>query len=150
MFPWRYCVKNFVWNCYRLNHTFLLCIKLTIFCLSIWETKYYLSVLPLVLQVVMVTAGVFVLLPVLPVSTGCQRHNVLPVVDMMECVSGVRADACQISFPFEHQQVFPSWWDRVSHQPASLSTFLRVILGEERDGHVEAGPEVFCVQAGFS
>ena len=40
-------------------------------------------ILPLILEVVMVAAGVFVLLPVLPVAARRQRHDVLPIVDVV-------------------------------------------------------------------
>lgn len=107
------------------------------------------GVLPLIFQVVVVAAGILVLLPVLSVSTGRQRHYVLPVVDVMEGVSGVGAYARQVSFPFEHQQVLPSRWRTVPHQPASFTTLLRMILGEEGYGDVKARPKMFRVQAGF-
>lgn len=97
----------------------------------------------------MVTASIFMLLPVLAMAARRQRHYVLPIVDVVQSISGVRADACQVALPFEHQQVFSLRWCGIPHQPAPLATLLRVILGEEWDGDIKCLAKMFRVEAGF-
>lgn len=102
-----------------------------------------------IVHVVLVAACVLVPLPVLAMPAGGERHDVLPVVDVVQSISGAGADPGQVALPLEHQQIFLFWGHRVVVQPPPLPAALRVLPGEERDGDIEAGPEVLAVEAGL-
>lgn len=86
-------------------------------------------------------------LPVFAMFAGGQQDYIVSVVDMIQSVSCLRADTCEISLPFEHQQVFPG--RRRIVEITYTPPFKWVILGEQRDGDIKGGSEVDHVCAGL-
>lgn len=106
--------------------------------------------LPQILLVVPVTAGVLMSLPVLAMLARGQQNYIFPVMDMIQSIPRLGANAGEVSLPFENNQILPGGRPVVERHVARAAAFQRVILGEQRDGDVEARPEVdhVCARPG--
>lgn len=88
-------------------------------------------------------------LPLFPVFARGQQDDIVPVVDVIQGIPRLGADASEVPLPFEHQQIFPGGRLVIDCYITYVPSFKRVVLGEQRDGDIEVGPEVDHVGAGL-
>lgn len=102
-----------------------------------------------ILCIVPIAACILVFLPVFPMLTCGQQNHVFCVMNMIQSVPSVRADASEIALALEHKHVLPKGWDGVVLEKSPLATSFWMLLGKKWDGHVEAWPKGLCADAGL-
>lgn len=103
-----------------------------------------------VLCVVFVTAGILVLLPVLPMFTGGEEDHILWVMNMIQSIPSVWTYSSKVPFPLKHKHVLPIRGNGVMFQVAPFPSCPRVVFGKKRDWNIKVWPKVLCADAGLS
>lgn len=97
----------------------------------------------------MVAALVLVALPALAVLAGGEEDDIPLIVQVVEAVPRLTADAIHISLPLEREEVLLIPRELIRLQEPLVASFLRVTLVEQWKGDVEPLPEVLNGYARF-